>query len=96
MAPRGCLTLTLALALTVPLTLTLAPALTLPLTLALARALTLPLTLGYEVRERLRREDGAGGAFALLAIAHLVQSRLGPALLCCCCVYCWCRLSIEL
>jgi hypothetical protein len=33
--------------------------------------------LGYEVRERLRREDGAGGAFALLAIAHFVQSRLG-------------------
>ena len=66
------------------------------LTLTLALALTLPLTLGCEVRERLRREDGAGGAFALLAIAHLVQSRLGPALLCCCCVYCWCRLSIEL
>ena len=44
----------------------------------------------------MRREDGAGGAFALLAIAHFVQSRLGPALLCCCCVYCWCRLSASL
>ena len=48
-----------------------------PLPLPLPLPLTLALTLGCEGRERLRREDGAGGAFALLAIAHFVQSRLG-------------------
>merc|ERR1712129_162347 len=64
----------------------------------IVRGAVLPALLGfgYEVRERVRRDDSTGGAFALLAIANFVQSRLGPALLCCCCLYCWCRLSGSL
>ena len=54
------------------------------------------LGLAYEARERWRRHDAAHGAFALLAIFNFAQSQLGPALLLCCCVYLWCRLSGEL